>query len=333
MERHPKDIEHDLSHIATDQEEMPSQRRSPYWFILGAIFLSLLVHLTFLALGALVPEYQIPAEPQEKRTVRTHLVQRALQKPPPEKSRQVVEIAPPEEQRKPDNPDYLAEYDSSVKEQTRARETSAFADRVSSKPSGLLGQKSAQSQTREQTKPQKQESPRIIKSDNGLLAKKPKENPEQKFLPSWKGDGMVGGMPSNDYLRNVQIDNETKLNAAEGAHATFFVRVKKAIARRWDPNKAIRRNDPTGHLLGTQDRTTQVSATIDKEGRLLAIKVIRESGIYFLDDEALNAFKGAAPFSNPPKALFAHNDTFEFPFGFVLSYDRGFKFDLDWKPY
>lgn len=134
-------------------------------------------------------------------------------------------------------------------------------------------------------------------------------------------------------MSDVEEDAQTRLNTWQWRHATFFVRVKEAVARRWNPNYAIRRNDPRGELVGTQDRVTQIMATIDHSGNLVAIKVTRDSGVYYLDDAAVTAFKEAAPFSNPPKALFGSNDTFEFPFGFILSYDRGFKFDLDWKPY
>lgn len=322
MEHRFRDIEHDLSHIDPGPEEKPPKKRSPYWLIWVAAVLSLFVHLGLFFLGIFMPENHIADIPE-----RAPPPMRARLVPPPsprmaqEKNKQVVKIAPPAKEVAPEKPDYLAEYNSSTKEQTRARETNATSPNV--------GTRSAQP-AREARR--SEPAPKVRQSDNGLLAKKPELPPLEKLMPTWKSGG-DNGAQSNDYLKNVQVDNDTKLNTAQWEHAAFFNRMKDAIARRWNPNRAIRRYDPTGVLVKNQDRLTGLLATIDRDGKLIDIKVVKQSGVYYLDDEALNAFKEAAPFSNPPKALFASADTFNIHYGFNITFDRGVKFDLDWKPY
>jgi hypothetical protein len=211
--------------------------------------------------------------------------------------------------------------------------TSQDPKRLSERPHLQTSESKPQQQSSEQRHSKGDAQERV--SENGLLAKSKKQSTPRtpNLFPSWKSSASDGGMPFSDQLKDVEQDAETRLNTWEWRHATFFNRVKEAVARKWKPNQAIRRNDPAGQLVGTQDRVTQVMASIDRDGKLVAIKVSRDSGVFFLDDEALRAFREAAPFSNPPKALFGSNETFEFPFGFMLSYDRGFKFDLNWKPY
>lgn len=309
----PGRIEHDLSKVAATEEKVQERRRSPYRFLIIAAILSLLAHIGFVIVTALIepPHFDVT----NNEPIRVHMVS-SSPKAPDIPQKQVVSIAPPNEQKRPNDPQYLAEYDQSVQEQTRARETSS-----------QLGRPKARA-------PSQKPSPTV--SPNGLLAKSHKAPPGptmRDLLPTVGSDTMQEGTAFNDHLDGVQVDNETKLNAAQWTHATFFVRVKAAVARQWNPNKAIRRNDPKGTIAGTQDRITQVMASIDRDGKLLSVKVLKESGVFYLDDEALRAFRDAAPFTNPPQALFAQGNSFEFPFGFVLSYDKGFKFDLDWRPY
>jgi len=322
MEHRFRDIDHDLSHIDPGPEEPPSKKWSPYWILWVTVILSLLVHLGLFFVGAFLPERHVVVFPEKtKPPMRAHLMPPAPRMTQ-EKNKQVVKIAPPDKaEEAPAKPEYLAEYNTRTKEQTKARETNATSPNV--------GRRSAQPAREAKAA---EPTPKMRQSTNGLLAKKPEQEPVSKLIPTWKNAG-DNGAPSNDYLRNVQVDNDTKLNAAQWEHAAFFNRMKDAIARRWNPNRAIRRYDPTGVLVKNQDRLTGLLATIDRDGKLIEIKVVKQSGVYYLDDEALNAFKEAAPFSNPPKKLFASADTFEIHYGFNITFDRGLKFDLDWKPY
>ena len=54
-------------------------------------------------------------------------------------------------------------------------------------------------------------------------------------MPDRKESGFakLAGAPSNDYLPDVEVDAETKLNAWRWKHATFFNRIHEKVSREW----------------------------------------------------------------------------------------------------
>lgn len=286
--------------------------------LIFALIASLALHLFFFGASALLPKHK--NRHLNSAPIRVSLVNKTPQKNKDELKKPVVTIAAPPKLERPEKADFLAEYDQTVKEQTKRRLTSPFVG--PNRPTPELPNAAAEEKV---SRPS---------SKKGIFARSnSKQLPTPKLFPSWKDMAEPQGMAFNDHIDDVEEDAQTRLNTWQWRHATFFVRVKEAVARKWNPNSAIRRHDPVGELIGRQDHMTQLTASIDQEGKLISVSVTHDSGVYYLDDEALRAFKEAAPFPNPPKALFGSGETFEFPFGFVLSYDRGYKFDLDWKPY
>ncbi len=141
----------------------------------------------------------------------------------------------------------------------------------------------------------------------------------------------LAGAPANDWLPEVEVDAETRLNAWRWRYATFFNRIADRIRREWEGGKVLASSDPTGHVYGFETRLTVVQVTLDKSGNVVDVAVAEQSGALALDDEAVRAFKDAGPFSNPPPQLFKGEDRFSFLFGFNVSYDRA-NFDLRWRP-
>lgn len=135
---------------------------------------------------------------------------------------------------------------------------------------------------------------------------------------------------SPEHVVGTKEGNETSLSAWQYQHAPFFNRIKDRIGAIWNPTQAIRRNDPAGKLLGQMDRVTGVQVSIDKQGNIVDVIITRESGVDYLDAEALRATKLSGPYINPPLALFKGKQYFVFDFGFYLSVSRGFSFDFDW---
>ncbi len=151
------------------------------------------------------------------------------------------------------------------------------------------------------------------------------------LTPSTTHLARLAGAPANDWLPEVEVDAETRLNAWRWKHATFFNRVADKIRREWQGGQVLSKNDPAGSVYGFEDRMTVVQVTLDRDGKVLDINVEEPSGAVVLDDEAVRAFKDAGPFQNPPSQLFEGNDRFTFLFGFNVSYNRT-NFDLDWRP-
>jgi TonB family protein len=152
-----------------------------------------------------------------------------------------------------------------------------------------------------------------------------------QLTPSVSQLQRLAGAPANDYLPEVEIDAETRLNAWRWKHATFFMRIHEAIRREWQGGEVLGKTDPSGHMYGFEERMTVLRVTLDRDGNVLTVAVAEPSGAFALDDEAVRAFKSAGPFVNPPIALFKGQESFTFQFGFNVSYNRT-NFDLNWRP-
>ena len=68
---------------------------------------------------------------------------------------------------------------------------------------------------------------------------------------------------------------------------------------------------------------SRILTALQEDGRLSNVALAQPSGLEFLDDEAVEAFKEAEPFPNPPRQLI-ENGTINFGFGFL--------FDLNGAP-
>ena len=144
--------------------------------------------------------------------------------------------------------------------------------------------------------------------------KQPQIMPTPEMLQRAIGKG--GG--SMDYLKDVDDGEATALNSKKWKHAPFFNRVKRQVADEWHPELVYVRHDPNGNVYGVKDRVTVLRIHLSPDGKLAAWTVLQSSGVDFLDDEAIDAFKKAAPFPNPPKDLVESDGQIHFNFAFVF---------------
>jgi TonB family protein len=130
-------------------------------------------------------------------------------------------------------------------------------------------------------------------------------------------DHLAGG-PAPDYLEGVEEGEGTYLNTREWKYATYFNRIKQAVATQWDPVTPLRQRDPTLQRFAYKDRITVLSVKLDGSGALRGLNVAKSSGVEFLDRSALEAFQKAQPFVNPPRGLVDGHGEIAFTFGFVV---------------
>jgi TonB family protein len=142
----------------------------------------------------------------------------------------------------------------------------------------------------------------------------PNLQPSKEMLSRAIGKG--GG--SQDYLKEVDDGDATALNSKKWNFASFFNRVKRAVADQWHPELVYVQHDPNGNVYGVKDRVTVLRIHLAPDGKLAAWNVMQSSGVDFLDDEAIDAFKKAAPFPNPPKALVDPDGQIHFNFAFIF---------------
>jgi TonB family protein len=134
-------------------------------------------------------------------------------------------------------------------------------------------------------------------------------------------DKIAGGAP-NDHLGDVEEGEGTFLNTKEWKYAGFFNRVKQSVGRHWDPSVPLRTRDPTGNIYGGKDRYTVLGVTLNAQGLIQDIQVQKSCGLDFLDEVAIQSFRKAEPFPNPPPGLL-RNDALQFSFGFFLEMGGG----------
>jgi TonB family protein len=151
------------------------------------------------------------------------------------------------------------------------------------------------------------------------------DNEIRTLTPSATVLDRIAGAPANDLtpLDEVEVGNGTYLNTREWKYSSFFNRIKQYVGMHWDPNTVVRTKDPTGEIFLYKDRYTVVAVTLDNQGLLKNISVDKSCGVEFLDAEAMQAFRRAQPFPNPPPALQNDHGEIRFTFGFFLEVNKG----------
>ena len=164
----------------------------------------------------------------------------------------------------------------------------------------------------EQQRHERSEIPRGQAGAGGGVPDVPNLKPTEEVLERALGGGSV------DHLEDVENGDETALSAKRWIYASFFNRLKRQVAQNWDPNSVWRRADPTGARYGTKTRVTEVRVSLSPRGELAKILVVAPSGSNELDEEAVRAFRVAAPFPNPPDGLVQKDNLITFAFSFYF---------------
>jgi TonB family protein len=87
--------------------------------------------------------------------------------------------------------------------------------------------------------------------------------------------------------------------------SAFMAQLQHQVSLSWDPNSVWRRVDPKGTVYGPHSRVTQLRVSLSPAGELARIVVLASSGAAELDEEAIRAFRKAAPFARPPSTMVA----------------------------
>ncbi len=137
--------------------------------------------------------------------------------------------------------------------------------------------------------------------------------------------GPVAGGPMNDDLHGVEEGEETLLNSRGFKYAGFLNRVKEQVGRIWvgKVQDESQRRDPTGQLYSYKDRRTVVEFVLDARGDVREVRVASSSGVDYLDRVAVDSFKQAEHFPNPPSGLMGPDGLLRQSFAFTLLVSTG----------
>lgn len=141
------------------------------------------------------------------------------------------------------------------------------------------------------------------------------------LMPNLGTLARISGSPSMDHVEGVPEGDGTFLNTKEFKYATFFYRVRDSVYEHWVDAalREYRRRDPTGNIYGVRDRATVLSVELGREGELDDVRVEKASGVDFLDMVAIEAFRRAQPFPNPPVGIMDEDGRIRFNFQFVVT--------------
>lgn len=208
---------------------------------------------------------------------------------------------------------YHSEKSNTVERETRAKTGQEF------KNSLRQGVKTVQTQKGTQ----KQKASDLLNPSFDPYAALMKKNHEQEQKDAILGQtGAQSGEASttNDNL-NVQEDLITKLNTKEYKYYGYYHRIKNQLNQWWQPKvreKVTKMVNQGRTIASEENKTTRLVIILDTEGALIKVQVLAESGVRDLDDAAIEAFRSAAPFPNPPKGIIETDGTVKIRWDFVV---------------
>ena len=126
---------------------------------------------------------------------------------------------------------------------------------------------------------------------------------------------------NDDHLKDVEKGIQTLLTTREFIYYTYYSRIKNQLSQYWEPkikDKVTKLFRQGRKLAAVHDRITKVIITLDNTGTLIRVQVLEQSGVKDLDDAAIEAFRAAAPFPNPPKGIADSDGTIKIRWDFVL---------------
>jgi len=130
----------------------------------------------------------------------------------------------------------------------------------------------------------------------------------------------------DDLDDKIEEGDETVLNSKRWKYASFFNRVRSSVSNHWRPEVVHAARDPDGSVFGTKTRKTKLIIKLNSDGSLHGIELEGESGVDYLDEEAIRAVRTAAPFANPPPGLVDRKTgRIEFGFAFIFEIHGGTK--------
>lgn len=221
----------------------------------------------------------------------------------------------------PDKSAYLGKYNQKVEKEVQAQRS---GDYINSADKGQdIASKKRESQHTKFTKADKKSNPtKHAHKTVKLYDLAPKYNfsdTEEELHKEQLQSGLSSAQ--SDHLDNVAVGIETVLNSREFVYHTYFTRIKDRLRTVWGRKvrEKVEKLAKRGRYIASdQDRVTKLIIILSETGQLETIRLMGRSGVIDLDDAAIDAFKAAAPFPNPPKGMVEADGKVRLTWDFVL---------------
>ena len=218
----------------------------------------------------------------------------------------------------PEETKFKSRFNQRVVRQTKAANTGAFRNSAGRGGTGQdLAPKNTQQMKAKQAK-QTQAKPQ------GLAAFAPKVDYAKLVQESATRKPTSQGQQasqSDDHLKDIEVGAQTILSTREFVYYAYYSRIKGKIRQYWEPSikaKVSRLLREGRSIASNQSRKTRIIITLNDSGTLERVQVVEESGVRDLDDAAIEAFKAAAPFPNPPQGMVEGDGKIRIKWDFIL---------------
>ncbi len=226
-------------------------------------------------------------------------------------------------QEKPDDTRFLSAQNQKVEKQTVAKDKGEFKN--AAKPALKKALKMAQ-QSPSKNKTDEKTKPSLLNLNptfDPLAIKERQQKSESKTTAGDDHESVEGGDVSqtDDYIKNIDQGSQTMLNAREFKYYTYYSRIRRQLSQHWEPKvreKLVRLFRQGRTIASDRDHTTKLLIILSESGKLVNVQILGESGVHDLDDAAMDAFRSAAPFPNPPKGIIEADKTVKIRWDFVL---------------
>jgi TonB family protein len=145
----------------------------------------------------------------------------------------------------------------------------------------------------------------------------PDAGPAIDLRPSLHHIETAAGGPASDHLAGVEEGEATFLNTRQWKYAGYFNRMSDLLDDQWvrEGRSAVAARDPTGQRFLYKDRVAVIDVTLDDHGAVKQVRVARSTGVDFLDRVAVDMFRKAEVFPNPPPGIVDARGEINFAFG------------------
>lgn len=275
--------------------------------------ISVLIHLCFIFSVYFTPEVKPRPEPIEVAYISpTYKTEKVID--PLEKNRQIVDQDDKAiNEETPDKDYFLSKNNQKVLKQTVARDKGEFKNSKSKQAPPKVTPPTPPTPPVQARKPEKFNP----LSDTANKFREKSFNTMASSTPS----SSAAVSQTQDYLKNTSYGVETILSTKEFKYYTYFNRIRRQLSEHWEPTvrtKLTKMFRQGRTIASNQDRTTKLLIILDQKGVLVKVQLVSDSGVKDLDEAAIESFRSAAPFPNPPKGIIEDDGTVKIRWDFIL---------------
>lgn len=198
---------------------------------------------------------------------------------------------------------FLSEKNNTVEKETRAKFGMKFKNSAAKTVRKVPGT------FRTFRTPQK---PNLFQNFDAYAALNQKQEQQKRQPAANAQQNSQDASATNDSLDGVDDSLITRLNTREYKYYSYYSRIKSQLNQWWVPkvqekfSKMLRQGRS---IASEESKITKLVIVLNNQGLLVKVKILAASGERDLDDAAVEAFRSAAPFPNPPKGMVEKDGT------------------------